>query len=394
MEINGAGVALAPCWELETTGAHIQGLVINRCRDGALYDKGSLTVTGNFFGTTPAGTPLTDGSPQGSASSLSARSATSRPSRDRRRPAPADRNLISGQSVGRRHHQYNVAGAIQGNLIGTDATVSYVHLQRRRHRLPFAASGSRSEAREPNEGNVIGGSLAEGFAGLFSTFQGNFVGTNPSQTVNLGNLGSGVVFSTTGSAVRSPRRPRTRGRQRHRAQRRRAASSAIRRGSSCPAGARSPRGATSSTTTVPWPSVSDLDPPHPADPGDGDTGPNERQNAPVITSIDYGPPTVAHACCSSAPSTTYDVDFYASTSCVLVSSAAPPGRGRASAHVSVDDRRLGTRDDRLHLCLAARPGRTRVGDRDGSSRQHVGVRADDPAEDDAALGPAAGGRHP
>ena len=39
-------------------------------------------------------------------------------------PAPADRNLISGLSAGV-YYRYNVAGAIQGNLIGTDATVSY-----------------------------------------------------------------------------------------------------------------------------------------------------------------------------------------------------------------------------------------------------------------------------
>jgi hypothetical protein len=59
-----------------------------------------------------------------------------------------------------------------------------------------------------------------------------------------------------------------------------------------------------------------LDPPHPADPGDPDTGPNGRQNAPVITGIDYGPPTVAHAVLNSTPSTSFDVDFYANTSCV------------------------------------------------------------------------------
>ncbi len=37
---------------------------------------------------------------------------------------------------------------------------------------------------------------------------------------------------------------------------------------------------------------------------------------PIITSIDYGPPTVAHAFLSSTPSTTFDVDFYANLQCV------------------------------------------------------------------------------
>ena len=324
VEINGAGVALAPCWELETTSAHIQGLVINRCREGALYNKGSLTVTGNFLGTTPAGTPLTDGSPQGFGVFALGTLGNEPPiTVTVGGPAPADRNLISGQSAAV-YYQYNVAGAIQGNLIGTDATISSA-ISNGNGIVCVSPIGVQIGGPGANEGNVIGGSLAEGFAGLFSSFQGNFVGTNPSQTVNLGNLGSGVVFNTTGSAVGvlGGLGPGERNVIAHNG------------GGGIfgdPAGFLMPGGGKVTARgnlfydNRPVAIGLRLDPPHPADPGDGDTGPNESQNAPVITSIDYGPPTVAHAVLSSAPSTTYDVDFYANTSCVSFPALPPRAR--------------------------------------------------------------------
>jgi len=169
-----------------------------------------------------------------------------------------------------------------------------------------------------NDGNVIGGSLAEGFGGRFSVFQGNFVGTNPTETANLGNLGTGVAID---SNVVVP-----------------------------PTGQLGGLGAgegnviahnggggifgdpggfmmTSSLGTVsargnrfydnrPVAIALGFDPPHAADPGDPDSGPNGGQNAPVLTGIDYGPPTVAHFLLNSTPSTTFDVDFYANTSCI------------------------------------------------------------------------------
>ena len=203
---------------------------------------------------------------------------------------------------------------------------------------------------------MIGGSLAEGFAGLFSTFQGNFVGTNPSQTVNLGNLGTGVVFSTTGTAVGvlGGLGPGERNVIAHNG------------GGGIfgdPAGFLMPGGGKVTARgnlfydNRPVAIGLGLDPPHPADPGDGDTGPNARQNAPVITSIDYGPPTVAHAVLSSAPSTTYDVDFYADTSCASFPALPSQGEDRVGAvSVTTDASGLATIDFPLPTPLA--PGDT------------------------------------
>ena len=66
--------------------------------------------------------------------------------------------------------------------------------------------------------------------------------------------------------------------------------------------------------------------PAPNDPLDADTGANNLQNSPIITGVDYGPPTVVHATLNSAPSTTYDVDFYANAVCVTRPTAFLQGR--------------------------------------------------------------------
>jgi len=317
VEINGAAITLAPCWSYQADGGHIQGVVINHCVQGAIYTIGSLTLTGNFLGTSQAGTPINGGSPQ-EFGVLALGTLGSQP------PItvivggsdPADRNLISGNGAGV-YLEQNVAGKVQGNLIGTDATVSYA-ITNGNGIVCTSPVGVQIGGPGANEGNVIGGSIAEGFAGRFSVFQGNFVGTNPSETANLGNLGSGISIDTSvvvpptgvlggmgpgegnviahnggGGTFSDP-------------------AGLLMSGSVGTITARGNRFYDNRPVAI----ALGLDPPHPADPGDGDVGPNGRQNAPVITGIDYGPPTVAHAVLSSTPSTTFDVDFYANTSCI------------------------------------------------------------------------------
>ena len=355
VEINGAAVALAPCWELETTSAHIQGLVLNRCRDGVLYNKGSLTVTGNFIGTTPAGTPLTDGSPQGFGVFALGTLGNEPPiAVTVGGPAPGDRNLISGQASGVGagvYYQHNVAGAIQGNLIGTNATVSYA-ISNGLGIFCDSKFGVQIGGPGANEGNVIGGSLSNAFAGVFSIFQGNFIGTDPSQTVNLGNLGSGVVIHQGVPVVGvlgglGPGEGNV---------------IAHNGGGGIfgdPAGFFMPGGVGKVTArgnlfydNRPVAIGLGFDPPHPADPGDGDTGPNARQNAPVITSIDYGPPD--GRACGAEQRALHDVRrrLLREHELRLVSRAAPAGR-RPRRHGRRHDRCLGARRDRLHAALAA-----------------------------------------
>ncbi len=355
IEINGAASILAPCWELEfPPGGRIQGLVMNRCPFGALYIKGGLTVTGNFFGTTPAGTPVGDGSPQGwGVFALGSLGNEPPIAVNVGGPNPADRNLISGLTTGI-YLDDNVASTIQGNLIGTDATLSY-SIANGNGIIGSSPSGVQVGGPGANEGNVIAGSLAEGFTGMFSLFQGNFVGTNPSQTLNLGNLGSGVSFVPTPSGpiigILGGLGPGERNVIAHNG------GGGIFRDL---AGFFIPN-ATGQITARgnlfydnrPVAIALGFDPPHAADPGDGDVGPNGRQNAPVITSIDYGPPTVAHALLSSTPSTTFDVDFYSDTSCVSFPGLTPQGEELVgSVPVTTDASGLATIDFILPSPLA------------------------------------------
>jgi hypothetical protein len=325
VEIDGTAVTLAPCWSYQADGGLIRGLVINRCPDGAIYTISSVDVKGNFLGTTPAGTPINGATQQFGFFALGTLGNETPIAVNVGGPDPADRNLISGNGAGV-YLQYNVTGKVQGNIIGADATVSYV-VTNGNGILCLSPKGVQIGGTGANEGNVIAGSLAEGFGGRFSVFQGNFVGTNPTETANLGNLGTGVAIDS--NVVVPPT----------------GALGGLGPGEGNviahnggggifgdPAGFMM----TSSLGQVsargnrfydnrPVGIALGFDPPHAADPGDSDPGPNGAQNAPVLTGIDYGPPTVAHFVLSSAPSTAFDVDFYANTSCISFPVVSPEG---------------------------------------------------------------------
>jgi hypothetical protein len=357
VEIDGSAVTLAPCWSYQADGGLIRGLVINHCPDGSIYTINSLTVTGNFLGTSPAGTPVNGVAQQFGFFALGTLGNETPITVNVGGPNPADRNLISGSGAGV-YIQFNVAGAVKGNLIGTDATVSY-SITNGNGIVCTSPKGVQIGGPGPNEGNVIGGSLAEGFAGRFSVFQGNFVGTNPTETANLGNLGTGVAIDSNvvipPTGVLGGLGPGEGNVIAH-------------NGGGGIFGDPGGFMMTSSLGQVsargnrfydnrPVAIALGFDPPHAADPGDSDTGPNGRQNAPVITSIDYGPPTVAHAILNSTPSTAFDVDFYANTSCVSFPVASPQGEQMVgSVHVVTDGSGVVAIDFPLPSPLA--PGQT------------------------------------
>lgn len=101
VEVSGAAVTLEPCLTWTAGGGRIQGLTMNRCPIGTIHVTGSVTIAGNFLGTTPQGGPLTDGSPQNRA--VYALGAQSEPATTDvlvGGPTPADRKLISAISLG------------------------------------------------------------------------------------------------------------------------------------------------------------------------------------------------------------------------------------------------------------------------------------------------------
>ena len=362
IEISGAAVAAENCLTWAADGGRIQGLVMNRCPYGTILSTGSVTIAGNFLGTTPQGGPLLDGSPQNRAVyALGAQMEPLTTDVVVGGPNPEDRNLVSGHtafglSEGIRG-QFYTRLIIQGNLIGVDRTASYA-ISNGIGIFSGATPPVRIGGSGANEGNVIGGSLSSGVFASPEIFQGNFVGTNATETANLGNLGGGLisgnlggggivgglgpgegnVFAWNGNAI-----------------------GGYTNGLTITAGSVNCRG-NRFYGNIPVAIGLDLfTVPTPNDPGDPDPGPNLKQNTPIITSIDYGPPTVAHGFLSSLPSTTFDIDFYANLQCVTRPTAYVEGEQAAGTMaVTTNAAGLATFDFTLPSPLVAGQGVTAI----------------------------------
>jgi hypothetical protein len=361
IEISGAAVAADPCLTWAAPGGFIKGLAINRCPIGEIHVTGSVTIAGNFLGTTSQGGPLTDGSRNNRG--VYALGALTEPATTDvvvGGPDPEDRNLISGHtafglSEGIRG-QFYTRLKVQGNLIGVDATATY-SISNGVGIFSGATPPPQIGGPGPDEGNVIGGSLSNGMFGSASVFQGNFVGTNAAETSALGNLGGGFVGGGVPNGV--------------------VGGFAAGEGNVFAWNGRSDPGAYAAGLQIlggsteirgnrfygnrPVAIALGLTPPHAADPGDADTGPNGLQNAPVLTSIDYGPPTVAHFLLSSAPSTTYDIDVYANLLCVAQPTAYIEGEELVgTTQVTTDASGLATIDFPMPSPLAAGQGASAI----------------------------------
>ncbi len=228
-------------------------------------------------------------------------------------------NLISGNTGdGLDVGFFAVDVTIQGNLIGTDVNGTVA--------LPNAA-GIVTVAPSPTglviggtgagEGNLLSGNTTTGMniQADGALIQGNFIGVDDSHLLPLPNGGVGVSVQ---SATATPASP-----------------SII--GSSTPGG---PGGnviafnggeglvvRSGTRHTMRGNSIHDnatlgislsfgLNAPTPNDLGDGDSGTNDLQNFPVVSSVTYGGAnTTVSGLLNSTPGTTFDLDFYANSAC-------------------------------------------------------------------------------
>jgi len=196
IELNG-GTASSAGLTIKTGNSTVQGLVINRfSAPGIQIVSGEHnTIQGNFIGTNPAGNSA-PGNTYWNVNILSDNNLVGGTS-------PAARNVISGAIIVSSVSPSGVGvsilssgNTVQGNFIGTDASGT----------MALGNQGAGVDARGLNGTNVIGGTTTgarniisgNGSYGVFAsdaTIQGNFVGTDVTGTVALGNTQAGVGIS-------------------------------------------------------------------------------------------------------------------------------------------------------------------------------------------------------
>lgn len=258
IEIHRDGSLASSCLNLVFTPTTIKALAINRCGSAILMTStGALTLLGSRIGTDPAGlVALGNGTgvtiQNGSANNVIGG------------PNASDRNIISNSQAYAVSFSSSSSGAVRGNYMGVDATGTVampngsgincsnssglvigggaagqgnviagstgngVLLQSCHNAVVQGnligtdatgtlaiPNGKGIEANLSNnieiggtaagEGNVIGGSVQEGIrltVDAGAVVQGNFIGTDASGTVELGNGATGInINSSTGTKV-------------------------------------------------------------------------------------------------------------------------------------------------------------------------------------------------
>jgi parallel beta-helix repeat protein len=229
---------------------------------------------------------------------------------------PEARNVISGNggfgnvSVG--SNSSGNSAVVQGNYIGTDISGT-VALNNPQAGVSISSSSNLIGGLTPGAQNVIsgnrigiqiGGSVSNTLTG--NVVQGNIVGLNAPGTAPLANTSAGIIITNSSSSTIG-------GIQSEAANR---ISSNGGPGVSVSSGTGNSIRGNSILSNVGL--GIDLSPTGVTanDPGDADTGANNRQNFPVLTSVlSNGGSTTVQGTLNSTPNTTFTIDFYSNIAC-------------------------------------------------------------------------------
>ena len=200
IELNGASAgADTTGLVIRGGGTTVRGLAINRFTGFGirLQGSGGNLIEGNFIGTDVTGTLDLGNGQHGLRLSSSDNIIGG--------TTPEARNLISGND----QHGINITvgarNVIQGNFIGTDLTGTVdlgnsdngVHI--------INASDNTIGGTAPGAGNVISGNNRSGieieYTSRRNLIQGNLIGTDVTGTVALGNSGAGVRFKNVQDSI-------------------------------------------------------------------------------------------------------------------------------------------------------------------------------------------------
>jgi hypothetical protein len=246
-------------------------------------------------------------------------------------------NTIGGTSAGARNVMVNgiatqsaTGNFIQGNFLGIDVT-GKTNLGCYGFCIQLNSANNTIGGSAPGAGNRIGGAISEGIdiIGDGNVVQGNFIGTDESGTVRIGNSGYGIYVRASNVLIGGTGAGE--------------ANVIANNGGSAAIGVHG----THVGVTIRGNSIFDNPSDLPTDglgidllegsfdtkgvtyndAGDGDTGPNGLQNYPLITSVTYGASTTTVAgTLDSQASTVYDLDFYSNPVCAARPQELPEGK--------------------------------------------------------------------
>src|ERR1041385_1152267 len=196
IELNGAGASGLAALYITAGNSRVKGLVINRFPGGGIYlvNAGSNVIEGNFIGTNALGTAIL-------ANNAIGIWMTNSPNNTIGGTTAASRKIISGNGTGgfegiRIEGSTSTGNQVLGNYIGTDVSGA----------VALGNSGSGLFISGANN-NVIGGTAA-GARNVFSgnqfsgidingtnnTVQGNYIGVNATGNSALGNRQIGIII--------------------------------------------------------------------------------------------------------------------------------------------------------------------------------------------------------
>jgi len=200
---------------------------------------------------------------------------------------------------------------LQGNFIGTDAT-GMIALENGRALMILDAADNTVGGGEMGAGNVISGNhlgiSVEGATATGNILQGNYIGVDASGSGPMGNRGAGIRFRTGAAG-------NTLGGTEAGAGNVIANSSWVGVSVQTDAGTGNRILGNSIFDNSAMGIELNRDGVSANDEGDVDTGPNNLQNYPEITSAVTNGGGIARATLSSAPSSTYTLDFFSDTEC-------------------------------------------------------------------------------
>ena len=207
MIANGTGVKLMEATRnrigTDSNGSYdneerniISGNGIAISMDGALNNL----VAGNFIGTDVTGMTALPNGPLQNGTNTGAITLTNSLNNTIGGPLPSARNLISGNQTAGIFIQTSVSptgNSIQGNFIGTDITGKQP-MGNAGHGVMIAGGGA-GPSNNSIAGNVISANKMSGIwiQGFQNSVQGNFIGTDITGTVDLGNLNHGVLVEVS-----------------------------------------------------------------------------------------------------------------------------------------------------------------------------------------------------